>query len=75
MIARRDECEAPFFGAKNQADLHAGPAFEIALAEAANTETRMKMRLPKTIADGGDGSGDIAPSRLRELSSISAEAF
>jgi hypothetical protein len=75
VIAGREKRQAALFGAKDEADIDACPAFEVVSPKAANAQTGMKMRAPKSIADGIDCSRHLAPSRFREVPNVSPKRF
>jgi hypothetical protein len=70
MFTRRNEGEAAFLSTKNEPDIQACATFEIVLAKATNALTRMKVRFPKTGADGIDCSGHFTAARSGELPNI-----
>jgi hypothetical protein len=75
VIAGGVKFQAAFLGAKNKPDRHACPAFEIVSAKAANAQTGMKMRLPKTVPDCIDGSRHLVAARFRKLPNVPPERF
>jgi hypothetical protein len=75
MIAGSEKGQAAAFGPENKAKVETGPTFEIILAKPANAQARMKMRLSKSIADGINRSGYIAPPQFRQFPNISPKRF
>ena len=70
VISRRNKGEAAFLSTKDEPDIQACAAFEIVLAKATNTETRMKVWFRETIANGIDCPCDFAPARFSEFPDI-----
>ena len=75
MIAGSEKGQAAAFGPENKAKVETGPTFEIILAKPTNTQTRMKMRFSKSVANGIDRSRYIATARFRQFPNISPKRF
>jgi len=75
MVAGSEKGQASAFGPEDKAKLKAGPTFKIISSKATNTQTRMKMRFSKSVANGIDRSRYIATARFRQFPNISPKRF
>jgi len=75
MVAGSKEGQPAAFGPENKAKVETGPTFEIISSKATNTQTRMKMRFSKSVADGINRSRYIAPARFRQFRNVSPKRF
>lgn len=70
MITCRNEGEAAFLSTKDEPDIQVCAAFKTILAKTPNAQTRMKVRFPKTVADGIDCSRHFTAARSGELPNL-----
>lgn len=75
MIAGGEELKASFFCTKDKPKVYAGTALEIIFTEATNTQARVKMRFPKSVADCIDCARHFAPARFRKFPNPAPKRF
>ena len=75
MVAGGKKRQASSLGTENEPGVQTCATLEIVLAQATNSEPRMKVRFPKSVADGIDCARYLAPARFWEFPDIPPKCF